>query len=164
MLRQRNVDDTYDELLNISISSLHVPCEERLKDVIPPEASKTNIVTMASDIIGRESSSLKKGKEVMCMNGFADGYPCENINLLSMLDTSALNAAIGVTGNIDDLLNDIWGWTSVNGREFALIGLRRGTAFVEITNTLNPVYLGNFSMMKDISTNLLFCLSSLVFY
>jgi len=159
MLRQKNVDDTDDELLNISISSLHIPCEERLKDVIPPEASKTNIVTMASDIISGESIGVKESKEVMCMNGFADGYPCENINLLSMLDTSALNAAIGVTGNINDLLNDIWGWTSFNGREFAIIGLRRGTAFVEITDTLNSVYLGvlrshegTTSIWRDIKT------------
>ena len=56
-------------------------------------------------------------------------------------------------------LSDIWGWTDeASGREFALLGLSDGTAFVEITDPGNPVYLGKLdthttnSSWRDIKT------------
>jgi len=74
--------------------------------------------------------------------GFAGGYPCRNVDLLSMLDTNELAAAFP-TGSFYNALNDIWGWTDpVSKREFSIVGLRRGTAFVEITDPYNPRYLG----------------------
>lgn len=39
--------------------------------------------------------------------------------------------------------NDIWGWTdTMTGREYALVGLRTGTSFVDVSDPVNPVYLG----------------------
>ena len=39
--------------------------------------------------------------------------------------------------------NDSWGWTDPqDGKEYALIGLNNGTAFIDISNPTNPVYLG----------------------
>jgi choice-of-anchor B domain-containing protein len=39
--------------------------------------------------------------------------------------------------------NDIWGWTdSDTGHEYAVVGKFEGTAFVDITNPYDPVYLG----------------------
>jgi len=37
--------------------------------------------------------------------------------------------------------SDVWGWI-YNGREFALMGLSNGAGFVEVTDPLNPVYIG----------------------
>jgi len=56
--------------------------------------------------------------------------------------------------------NDIWGWThSDSGREFAIVGLKSGTAFVEITDPYNPVFVGKLparnnriSSWRDIKT------------
>ncbi len=71
---------------------------------------------------------------IPCENGFAGAFPCQGYDLLGRLDLSALGATAG---------NDIWGWTDPDSsREFALIGLDNGTAFVEITDTENLVYLG----------------------
>jgi choice-of-anchor B domain-containing protein len=40
--------------------------------------------------------------------------------------------------------NDVWGWTdATNGNEYAIMGLTNGTAFVDITDPVNPVYLGH---------------------
>jgi len=90
-----------------------------------------------------------------CVNGSAAGYPCNNVNLLSMLPISDLDDDVGTSSSA----NDIWGWTDTStGREFALIGLYRGTAFVEITDPVNPVYLGGLptqgsgSDWRDIKT------------
>ena len=39
--------------------------------------------------------------------------------------------------------NDSWGWTDTStNHEYAIIGLDNGTAFVDVTDTENPIYLG----------------------
>ena len=69
-----------------------------------------------------------------CDDGMAGPYPCNGFDLLGRLDLDDLQAAAG---------NDIWGWTDPdNGREYALVGLNNGTAFVDISDTDNLVYVG----------------------
>ncbi|WP_430965007.1 choice-of-anchor B family protein [Spongiimicrobium sp. 2-473A-2-J] len=69
-----------------------------------------------------------------CVGGVADIYPCNGYDLLGGIPLGIFNAASG---------NDIWGWTDTsNNREYALVGLDNGTAFVDITDTDNLVYLG----------------------
>lgn len=70
-----------------------------------------------------------------CVGGVAGGYPCSNVDLLAVLPLSQIGGGNG---------NDIWGWTDpTTGREYALMGLTNGTAFVDITDPINPVYLGH---------------------
>jgi len=39
--------------------------------------------------------------------------------------------------------NDLWGWADAqSGNEYALMGMTNGTAFVDVTDPENPVYLG----------------------
>ena len=73
--------------------------------------------------------------EVACINGLAAGYPCNNVNFLSLVERSRLGP-----GNN---LNDIWGWTDPGSlRRFAIVGQVDGTSFVEVTDGVNPRYLG----------------------
>jgi len=137
----------------------HVPCAIRLNDEEPPEAPHTISALTAQNL--KSGGPAYQGTKINCVDGFASGYPCQDVNLYSMLDTSALNFAIGSTGGSSDALNDIWGWTDTDtAREFALVGLRRGTAFVEITDPVNPIYLGvlrahnnGSSSWRDIKVN-----------
>ncbi|MBT8061115.1 MAG: choice-of-anchor B family protein, partial [Gammaproteobacteria bacterium] len=70
-----------------------------------------------------------------CAGGMAGGYPCSNIGLMAFLPLSQIGGGNG---------NDIWGWTDpLNGNEYAIMGLTNGTAFVDITDPVNPVYLGH---------------------
>jgi len=72
--------------------------------------------------------------KVPCENGMADGYPCNDYDLLLNMPLSAFSAASG---------NDSWGWTDpTTDKEYAIMGLNNGTAFIDITDTNNPVYLG----------------------
>jgi choice-of-anchor B domain-containing protein len=72
---------------------------------------------------------------VPCEDGFADIYPCSNVDLLSHLPLAEIGGGNG---------NDIWGWTDpLDGKEYALMGRSSGTSFVDISDPLNPVYLGN---------------------
>ncbi|HLF91650.1 MAG TPA: choice-of-anchor B family protein [Anaerolineales bacterium] len=70
-----------------------------------------------------------------CNGGFAGIYPCWRVDLKAFMPLDTFSA-----GNA----NDLWGWTDpLYGKEYALLGLNNGTAFVDITDTENPVYLGN---------------------
>jgi choice-of-anchor B domain-containing protein len=57
-----------------------------------------------------------------------------NIEPLSQISLGQVGASDG---------SDIWGWTdSVDGNEYALFGVDNGTAFVNVTDPVNPTYLG----------------------
>ena len=71
-----------------------------------------------------------------CRNGFAGGYPCSGVDLVSMLDREAIGA---INGNV----NDMWGWTDPQtGTEWALVGHSRGTSFVGLSDPEAPLYAG----------------------
>jgi choice-of-anchor B domain-containing protein len=72
----------------------------------------------------------------LCTNGTANGYPCNNVDLMSFLPKASM-------GGGSQNLNDIWGWTDpINGNEIAIVGRTNGTAFVDVTDAENPVHLG----------------------
>ena len=72
--------------------------------------------------------------EARCEAGLAAVFPCSNVDLLAWVPTAVFGQPHA---------NDIWGWADPSsGREYALIGLRGGTAFVEVTDPTEPVYLG----------------------
>ena len=62
-----------------------------------------------------------------------------NMKLLGQLTPSEIGA---VTPREGVLLNDIEGWTSPNGEEYALVGTGDGMSIVRITNPRNPVFIG----------------------
>lgn len=65
-------------------------------------------------------------------------------DLVAFLSVSDIGGPRGVR------LNDIWGWTDPQtGREYALVGRMDGTAFVDISNPENPVYLGDLLHTPD---------------
>lgn len=75
-----------------------------------------------------------------CVDGLAAGiYPCDNVEMYSFLGIPDLGG-----GNIE--FNDIWGWTDpLDGKEYVLLGKTNGTAFVDISDPLNPIYLGSLA-------------------
>ena len=69
-----------------------------------------------------------------CTDGSAGEYPCRGISLHSRV---ALDSIEGTTGN------DIWGWSDAQtGKEYALMGMTNGTAFVDISDPQSPIFLG----------------------
>lgn len=69
-----------------------------------------------------------------CVNGMAGNFPCDGYDLMALVLLATLDASSA---------NDIWGWTDPDtNKEYALIGLDDGTAFVDITDTENLIYLG----------------------
>lgn len=74
-----------------------------------------------------------------CVAGMAGSFPCHNVDLLEFLPLASIGGAATSSG----YANDLWGWTDpLTGKEYALVGLRNGTSFVDISNPTHPVYLG----------------------
>ena len=89
-----------------------------------------------------------------CIGGMAGIYPCNNVDLLSHMTLSE----IGANPNNDNT-SDIWGWVSpATGKEYALVGVSNGLAFVDISTPEAPVYLGmlpshtSSSLWRDVET------------
>ncbi len=83
------------------------------------------------------------GTTIECEEGEAAGYACDGMDVQSFLSIRDIG---GVRGTH---MNDIWGWMDEDSeREFALVGRTDGTAFVEVTDPMNPVYLGNLAMTE----------------
>ena len=69
-----------------------------------------------------------------CAGGSAAEFPCLAVDLRSRLPLASMGGVVG---------NDVWGWADAQtGNEYALMGMANGTAFVDVTDPDNPVYLG----------------------
>lgn len=69
-----------------------------------------------------------------CTAGIAGDFPCSGVSLAKRVPLETM----GATGG-----NDIWGWFDAQtGREYALVGLTNGTAFVDVSDPRAPIHLG----------------------
>jgi len=76
-----------------------------------------------------------------CVNGLAGLYPCKDYDLLANIPVATL---AGTNGNQSG--NDVWGWTDPEtNKEYAIAAMTNGTAFVDITNPVNPIFLGRLN-------------------
>ena len=69
-----------------------------------------------------------------CLEGFAGNYPCLGYDLLAQVSLREFGS---------NSANDNWGWTDPETeKEYVLLGLDDGTAFIDISNPENPIFLG----------------------
>lgn len=101
------------------------------------------LVTVLCLAIGFAGTALAHGEkgDIDGTSGGSGGgitFPAFNVNVLSHLPL----AEIGGDGN-QIRGSDLWGWTDpLDGNEYALVGRTDGTAFVNVSDPANPVYLG----------------------
>ncbi len=114
-----------------SIAVQAVRAQENYKGSrLPETVTPTAIASAKSGSLGQAACSL----------GFADVYPCSNVDLLAFVSFSDLVGTLSPTTNE---ANDIWGWTDPEtGVEYVLLGLEHGTAFVDISNPETPFTVG----------------------
>ncbi len=85
-----------------------------------------------------EPENLAAQSITSCAGGFAGAYPCSNVDLMSFLPLNQIGGGSGT---------DIWGWTDPQtGKEYAIMGRTNGTSFVDISDPVNPVYLGDLAL------------------
>jgi choice-of-anchor B domain-containing protein len=69
-----------------------------------------------------------------CVDGAAGDFACSGVALAKRVPLDAMGGGDG---------NDLWGWVDPDtNREYALMGLTNGTAFVDVTDPEDPVFLG----------------------
>lgn len=97
-----------------------------------PLHARDNMRAFAED--HHHNQNLSAQSITSCVGGLAGTYPCSNVDLMAFLPLAQIGGGNG---------NDIWGWTDpTTNREYAIMGLTNGTAFVDITDPINPEYLG----------------------
>ena len=70
-----------------------------------------------------------------CVDGKAATFSCKGVDLKTFIPIAELGGGEA---------SDVWGWKDpLTGHEYALMGSSRGVIIVDITDTTNPVYLGN---------------------
>ncbi len=81
-----------------------------------------------------ETEDLPPSQHAPCVEGTSSGYLCSNMELVHFVPVLSLNSTS---------MNDVWGWTDpLTGEEYAIVGLRNGTAFIHINEFGHPTYLG----------------------
>lgn len=72
-----------------------------------------------------------------CSGGTAAGFPCNGYDLQSHISNGALAGGTG---------SDSWGWTDPSsGKEYGIMGLNNGTAFIDISDPVNPIWVGTLA-------------------
>ena len=78
-----------------------------------------------------------------CDNGMAGIYPCLGYDLLSKISLETFGS---------EAANDNWGWVDPeSGKEYVLSGLDDGTAFIDISDLKNPIFLGKLPTATTVS-------------
>lgn len=94
----------------------------------PTREESQRMRTLASQITATEKSHAAAA----CAGGFAAGYPCERVSLLSHLSLQQMQPASARGA-------DLWGYTDLNtGREYVVMGLSSGVAVVDVTDPQAP--------------------------
>jgi choice-of-anchor B domain-containing protein len=92
--------------------------------------------------------SVLTGERRSCADGAVEAFSCDGIDLQSFLPIRAIGGERGIE------LNDIWGWTDPQtGTEYALVGRTDGTAFVDVSDPANPVYVGELPLTDGARVN-----------
>ncbi len=72
-----------------------------------------------------------------CSGGMAGDFACSGLSLRKRVPNDEMGGGDG---------NDIWGWVdAMTGNEYAIMGLTNGTAFVDVTDPDNPVFIGHLA-------------------
>jgi choice-of-anchor B domain-containing protein len=88
------------------------------------------------------------GEERRCNGGTVENFTCQGVDLKAFLPIERIGGERGIE------LNDIWGWTDPQtGTEYALVGRTDGTAFVDVSNPSNPVYVGELPLTDGARIN-----------
>lgn len=102
------------------------------------QAAAAKAAPIVSDL---EPSASVIVNEVPCEDGFAGRYTCENIDMVAFLPKAVLGVDLFTN------MNDIWGWTDPDtGKEYVLAAREDGTSFIDISDPVNPIVLGDLPM------------------
>ena len=123
-----------------STGSVTISAGDNTVDAPDKEVTVSGTVAGATDVTGPSAVTLTITDDdgpaaTTCTQGSAGVNLCSNVDLMSHLAMNDIGGGVGI---------DIWGWQdSSTGKEYAIMGRSTGTAFVDVSDPLSPIYLGN---------------------
>jgi len=102
-----------------------------------------------SELLRQYEPTWRSGERIAgapraCVDGKVDQYPCKNVELLSFLPQSAL----GGGGS-----SSMWYWTDTrDSNEYILYCRSNGVSFVNVTDPVNPRYVGNLPAARGLTS------------
>jgi choice-of-anchor B domain-containing protein len=111
-------------------------------------ASRENAESGIFDNSTPPALQSKGAAPATCQAGFAGQFPCRNVDFLAQLTLADFSTRPSSAANV-------WGLVDLNdNREYAVIGLRNGTAIVDVTDPANPREVttipGNSSAWREV--------------
>jgi choice-of-anchor B domain-containing protein len=88
----------------------------------------------AANVVSVDGAALQavSGGPATCTQGLAGPFPCRNLDFQAQVSLAQLSSQPVSAANV-------WGFVDLNDdREYAVLGLRNGTAIVEVTDPANP--------------------------
>jgi choice-of-anchor B domain-containing protein len=114
-----------------------VPAADRVARLEPAASIAPSAATVAAAVPTTAPATSTSLTGTPCVGGLAGDYPCESVDLLAHLPLATFSSPAPDNGN------DCWGWTDpLTGIEYAIATYSNGTAFVDISDPLNPVHVG----------------------
>ena len=87
------------------------------------------------------ATTITSMAQTPCSSGTAGSFSCSGYDLQSQIPLSTMNSTRA---------NDSWGWTDPqDGKEYAIMCLIEGTAFIDISDPFNPIYLGKLPTQNN---------------
>ena len=136
-------------------SSLSFPCASALKGPTAARLLAVGLIALApitsvsaddpDDPANSDAFHLTigTGDGLASLPVFSGPFPeTENMNFLSQIAPVDLGAVPLVGVSSGPRMNDLWGWTSLAGEEYALAPNSGGIAIVRVTDPENPEFLG----------------------
>ncbi len=88
------------------------------------------------------------GAKRECTGGKVSIFDCSQVDLMAFVPVKDIGGKRGVE------VNDIWGYKDPQtGREYALVGRLDGTSFVDITDPMHPIFVGDLPKTKTAQTS-----------
>ena len=105
------------------------------------------------ELTSTQPNNSTQSSQLPCIDGLAGNYPCNGFDLMGEIDVLTLSGSTAARGN------DIWGWTDPSTqKEYAIAALTNSTAFIDVTDATNPIFLGRLetnstsSIWRDVKT------------
>ena len=145
--------DHYDESRPLEVQSIVVGVHAQYRNALAVRGfywAESKAAAERNEISFAGGTALQQAQAVPsnCVQGAAGSFPCRNVDFWSQIPLAQFSSRPVSAANV-------WGFVDLNdNREYAVLGLRNGTAIVEVTDPANPrevvTVAGNASPWREV--------------
>lgn len=130
---------TFKSIILVAVCSVLVVGDTAL--AIPPKDVLERLPKETQQMLAADALSPSEGPQMM--QGTSGGFDVLNMIVRSRVTPQSFSTNSTCTVSASNVCaNDIWGYVSPSGREYAILGLYSGTGVVDVTDPDAPVVVG----------------------